>query len=210
MSGDVHRGPSARSSSVAALVLAAGASTRMGGANKLLVDVEGRSMLLHVLEAVQSSRVQATVVVLGHERERVAQALRGRGLIEVYNPDHGRGLGSSLACGVAALPERCEGVIVCLGDMPRVRAEHLNRLIDAFEGGCEICVPVHAGRRGNPVLWGRRFFPDLRAAEGDVGGRVLLERHPACVCEVPMADDAVLTDVDSPEALRRLRGGHSR
>ncbi|NIR31364.1 MAG: nucleotidyltransferase family protein [Gammaproteobacteria bacterium] len=194
-------------SRVAALVLAAGRSGRMGGANKLLVPVAGQPMLAHVVDAVQESRAVLTVVVVGYERERVAAVLRGRKVDVVANPDYARGLSASLACGVAALPSSCDAVIICLGDMPRIRAPHLDRLIEGFEDGCEICVPTHAGRRGNPVLWARRFFPELCDLRGDVGARALLERHAAQVCEVPMADDAVLFDVDSPEGLSGLPGG---
>lgn len=173
----------------------------MGGANKLLVPVAGRPMLAHVMDAVEASRAAPAVIVVGYERERVTELLRNRNVEVVANPEYARGLSASLACGVAALPSSCDAVIVCLGDMPRIRAQHLDRLIEAYEGGCEICVPTHGGCRGNPVLWARRFFPELCRLRGDVGARGLLERHAARVCEVAMADDAVLFDVDSPEAL---------
>ncbi len=173
----------------------------MGGRNKLLEPVGDRPMLAHVVDAVQRSRADLAIVVVGYEGERVSRLLRGRSVDIVTNPDYARGLSASLACGVGALPASCDAVIVCLGDMPRIRAAHLNRLIRAFEDGCEICVPVHAGRRGNPVLWARRFFAELGGIRGDTGARALLERHARRVCEVPMADDAVLFDVDTPDAL---------
>lgn len=193
--------PARPGSRIGAVVLAAGRSGRMGGLNKLLAPIEGRAMLLHVLDAVQASRAGPAVVVLGHERERLARLLRRRNLVLVDNPDHARGLSSSLACGLAALPAACDGVLVCLGDMPWIKAAHLDRLIDAFEGGCTICVPTYNGRRGNPVLWARRFFAEMGALQGDRGAKTLMREYAACVCEIAMPDAGVVTDVDSPEAL---------
>ena len=93
-----------------------------------------------------------------------------------------------------------------LADMPRVGAAYIDRLIDAFNPveGRAICVPTHKSKRGNPVLWAARFFPEMRALEGDKGARQLLAEHAEQVCEVEM-DDAILLDVDTPEALAALR-----
>jgi molybdenum cofactor cytidylyltransferase len=92
---------------------------------------------------------------------------------------------------------------VLLGDMPGVRAALLDRLIAAFDPGENrtICVPTHGGTRGNPVLWGRQFFPEMLALEGDVGARSLIARYPDQVCEIEVEDMAPLTDIDTPEAL---------
>ena len=105
------------------------------------------------------------------------------------------------------MPQEADGVIVCLGDMPQVDAALIDRLIGAFdpEKGALVVVPVIDGERGNPVLWSRRFFPDLMAIEGDVGARKLIGRYGEAVVEVPVTGKAALTDIDTPEALRGLK-----
>jgi len=91
--------------------------------------------------------------------------------------------------------------------MPRVTSEQLNRLISAFNPveGRAICVPTVHGKRGNPVLFGRRFFEEMETVSGDVGARHLIGESPDLVCEVEMSDDGVLLDIDTPQALERIR-----
>ncbi|MBF0129937.1 MAG: nucleotidyltransferase family protein [Alphaproteobacteria bacterium] len=185
---------------VAALVLAAGRSTRMGEANKLLLPVHDRPLVVRVVEAVLASRAAPVVVVTGYQGEAVEEALAGFPVRFARNSGEGEGLSSSLRRGLAVLPEEVDGALVCLGDMPGVSAVHLDALIAGFApaSGHDVCAPVHGGRRGNPVLWGRRHFPALRALTGDAGGRELLER--ATVHPVQVADDGVLRDIDDPRA----------
>lgn len=193
--------------SIAAIILAAGRSARMGAVNKLLADLDGVPMIVRVAEAVEGSRAEPGVVVTGHERERVEAALAGRNLAFAHNPDYATGLSSSLRRGVAALPDSLDGVVVVLGDMPRVSSAAIDRLIAAFapRQGRAICVPTWHGKRGNPVLFARRFFTEMQSITGDAGARSLIGRYPEMVCEVAMADDGVLGDVDTPEALAALR-----
>jgi molybdenum cofactor cytidylyltransferase len=147
------------------------------------------------------------IVVTGHEREQVEAALKGLPVRLVHNPDFAQGLGTSLRAGIAAVPAEADGAIVCLGDMPQVDAALIDRLISAFdpEKGALAVVPTIDGRRGNPVLWARRFFPDLMAIEGDVGARHLIDRYGEAVVEVPVSGKAALTDIDTPEALRGVK-----
>jgi molybdenum cofactor cytidylyltransferase len=114
-------------------------------------------------------------------------------------------MASSLALGLTALGDGVDGALVCLGDMPRIEAADLRALIDAFrtEHGPDACVPVHEGRRGNPVLWSSRCFPALRSLQGDRGGKALLEERGTGVIEVPVPGRGVLFDVDTPDALER-------
>jgi molybdenum cofactor cytidylyltransferase len=188
---------------IAAVVLAAGRSTRMGGANKLLAEIGGRPLVRIAAEEALASRAAPVIVVTGHQRAEVAQALAGLPVRLVYNPDFAQGLGTSLKAGIAALPADAEGAIVCLGDMPQVDASLIDRLIGAFdpERGALVVMPTFEGKRGNPVLWSRRFFPDLMAIEGDVGARHLIGRYNEAVVEVPFEGKAALVDVDTPEAL---------
>jgi len=113
----------------------------------------------------------------------------------------------ALKAGLVALPADIDGALVCLADMPRVDPHVLDRLISAFNPmeGRAICLPVWEGKRGNPVLWARRFFPEMGSLAGDMGARHLIGQYAELVAEVPMPDDAVLLDIDTPEALAVYR-----
>ena len=188
---------------IAAVVLAAGRSTRMGGPNKLLAEIRGRPLVRIVVDEAVASHAKPVIVVVGHERGEVEKALAGLPVQFVHNPDFAQGLGTSLKAGIAAVPAEADGAIVCLADMPQVDASLLNRLIAAFDPdrGALIVMPTAEGRRGNPVLWSRRFFPDLMAIEGDVGARHFIGRYSEAAVEVPLEGKAALVDVDTPEAL---------
>ena len=192
---------------IAAVVLAAGKSTRMGGPNKLLAEIAGKPLVRITVENVLASKASPMIVVTGHQREQVEAALAGLDVKLVHNPDFARGLGTSLHAGIAAVPEAADGAVICLGDMPRVDAELIDRLIDAFDParGALAVIPTIEGQRGNPVLWSRRFFADLMAIEGDIGARNLIERYGEAVVEVPMSGHAGLIDVDTPEALAEIK-----
>lgn len=196
----------ARQARVAALVLAAGQSRRMGPKNKLLEPVDGVPMVAHVVDVALRSSASSVTVVTGHESERVVEALAGFDVHFVHNPDYAAGLSASLSRGLAALDSDVEAAIVCLGDMPRIEVEHVERLVAAFDPveGRSICVPTHRGKRGNPVLFAERFFAEMKDVRGDVGGRHLIGEYAEEVCEVEMNHVGVLTDVDSPEALAEL------
>jgi molybdenum cofactor cytidylyltransferase len=193
--------------SIAAVVLAAGRSSRMGGPNKLLAEIGGRPLVRIVVEAALRSRARPVVVVTGHQRERVEAALAGLAVQFVHNSDYAEGLGTSLKAGIAALPAEADGVVVCLGDMPQVDAALIDRLTDAIDPdkGALVAVPTVDGKRGNPVVWSRRFFPDLMTVEGDVGARHLIGRYGEAVVEVPVSDIGVLADIDTPQALAALK-----
>jgi molybdenum cofactor cytidylyltransferase len=192
---------------VAAVVLAAGRSTRMAGLNKLLAEIARRPLVCIAAEAALASRAKPVIVVTGHQRELIERSLAGLAVRFVDNPDFAQGLGTSLKAGIAAVPPDADGVIVCLGDMPGVDAELINRLIDAFDPdrGALVVVPTIEGKRGNPVLWSRRFFPELMAIEGDVGARHLIGLYGEAVLEVPVEGKAALVDIDTPEALVGVR-----
>ena len=193
---------------VAALLLAAGRSTRMGGPNKLLADLDGVPLVRRAALAALASRARPIVAVTGHQAPAVTAALAGLDLALAHNPDHEAGLASSLNAGLAALPWEADGAVVLLGDMPGVTGALIDALIAAFAShGAIAAVPTHRGAWGNPVLLGRGLFPDLARLRGDAGARRLLEARRAELVEVPVADPAVLLDIDTPEALVRARRG---
>jgi molybdenum cofactor cytidylyltransferase len=192
---------------VAAVVLAAGRSTRMGAVNKMLAEIGGKPLVRIAAEQALASRAKPVIVVTGHERERVESALRGLPVRFVHNPDYADGLGTSLKAGIAAVPAEADGAIVCLGDMPQVDTALIDRLIAAFdpERGALVVVPSIDGRRGNPVVWSRRFFHDLMSITGDIGARHLIGSYAEAVVEIPVVGAGALTDVDTPESLSAVK-----
>jgi len=198
-----------RARQVAALVLAAGRSRRMAPLNKLLVtDKAGVPMIVRVVDQVLASRARPVIVVTGHERERVEEALAGRPVIFAHADDYAEGLSASLKAGLAAVPPTAEAVMVCLGDMPLVTQAMMERIIGTFdpEEGRAIVQPTFRGKQGNPMLWAREFLPEMLTITGDIGARHLAARHAARLAEVEMADDAVLRDFDTTESLRGAPG----
>jgi len=198
-----ERGDARASPRIAALVLAAGQSRRAGHRNKLLAEVDGTPLVRRVADAVLASRARPVTVVTGYDRLAVEAALADAAVATVCNPDYASGMASSLRAGVKALPPDIDGVVVVLADMPDVRGAVIDRLINAFApaAGAEICVPTWHGKRGNPVLFARRFLPEMLEIEGDIGAKPILSAHADAVRAVEMPDDSVLRDLDTTAAL---------
>ncbi len=196
---------------IAAIILAAGRSSRMG-ANKLTLPLEGKPVLRHVVDAARTSGAAPILVVLGHEAEKIATLLEGASVSLVFNEDFHQGLSTSLKHGVAALPADVDGALIFLGDMPDVSANLAQRMIAAFNPREPrgVVVPKRNGRQGHPVLWGRGFFAILlEKLSGDVGAKHLIREYAASVAEVDADDDGVFTDLDTPEdfSARKSRNG---
>ena len=191
---------------VAAVVLAAGSSRRMGDINKLMLSIEGTPMVVRVVEALERSRADRILVVTGYEPERIRGALSCRKVELAHNPDYEEGIGTSIRTGISTLGKDCDGALIVLADMPWVGTEVVDRLIDAFSEADEpsIFIPRFGGQRGNPVLWGAQHFPELLALAGDVGGKALFQRHASAICYVDVESASVNLDVDTPDALQEL------
>jgi len=189
---------------VAALVLAAGLSSRMAPRNKLLAVLPGgQTMIAGTVDRVLASKASPVIVVVGHQEQLIRAALTGKNVSFVQAPDHAEGMAASLRAGIAAISDGVGAVLICLGDMPLVETSSLNQIMSAYDPaeGREIILPVHDGQRGNPVLWGQRFFNDLRTLSGDSGARQIMHKYMEYVSEVSVDSDAVLRDFDTPEAL---------
>lgn len=193
--------------SIAAIVLAAGQSTRMAPHHKLLVtDRAGKPMIARTVDNMLSSGARPIIVVTGHREAEIRAVLGRRPVTIVTAPDHAAGLSASLRAGLAAVPETAAAALICLGDMPLVTGRMIDRLIETHDSdeGRLIVAPTGDGAFGNPVLWDRRYFPDLTALTGDRGARSLLERHAETVATVELGD-AALRDFDTVESLNALR-----
>jgi molybdenum cofactor cytidylyltransferase len=189
---------------VAAIVLAAGRSSRMGEQHKVLASVGGTPMIRRVVDAVVKSEILSTTVVTGAWAEGVANELRDCNVSITHNSDYRDGIASSLKRGLSALPEDIDGVMILLADMPFITATHINELLAEFNPATErdIVAPIREGRLGNPVIWSTRYIPAMMKLSGDRGARPLLDEYAANVWEVPMGDDAIFMDVDTSEELR--------
>ncbi len=190
--------------SVAAIVLAAGRSSRAAPRNKLLTEgSDGITMLARTVDQALTSRARPVVVVLGHRADEMRAMLAGREVTTVVAHGHEQGLSASLRAGLAALPSSAQAVLVCLGDMPLVPGGVLDRLIAAWDPdeGRLVVQPTSAGRPGNPVLFDRTLFARLEALQGDAGARSLLSAMADEVTAVEVGTDAVLHDFDTPESL---------
>ncbi len=191
-----------------AIVLAAGAGRRFGG-RKLLAPFEGGALVEGALKAAFASPASTIILVTGSEGDEVAAAARASAerqgevarLRIVHAADHAEGMGASLRAGAAALPGDAAGAFVFLGDMPKVPAALLPRLVEAVEAGAAAAAPVCGGRRGHPVLFGAELFAPLRQAAGDEGARVALAGLGPRLALIETDDEGVLFDVDRPEDL---------
>jgi molybdenum cofactor cytidylyltransferase len=192
MKAKAHTGPP-----VAAVVLAAGGSARMGQPKQLL-PVGGQPMVRRVAEAACGAGLGQVVVVVGAHAGAVRDALAGLLVEVVANEDWAMGMSSSLRAGLRALRPEIEAALLVLGDQPALTSGLLAALVTHFhETGAPIVAPVYAGRRGNPVLFHRSLFAELLAVEGDQGGRALLDRHREKVELLAVDDPAVVLDIDT-------------
>lgn len=186
-------------------MLAAGRSSRMAPRNKLLEPVDGKPIVAHVAGVALVSGADPVVVVTGFDASRIEQALRNLKVTVVHNPAFEQGLSTSLRTGLGVLPPASDGALILLGDMPEVESSDLRALMAAFTGSRAICVPVHQGRRGNPVLWGRSYFAEMAELTGDTGAKPLMARHQEHVVEVDVATESIFQDIDVPADLARLK-----
>jgi molybdenum cofactor cytidylyltransferase len=197
----------AADATIAAIVLAAGQSRRMGGPNKLLARFGREPLIRRTVQNVVASGASPVIVVTGHMAHEIGAALEGIEVELVHNPDFAEGLASSLKTGLGKVPAAAAGALVVLADMPGITTDILRRLISTFQARPRpaIVLPTVAGKRGNPVLWSRDFFPELMAVSGDTGARHVLARHEDAVERVEIGQAAGL-DVDTPAALKAAGG----
>jgi molybdenum cofactor cytidylyltransferase len=188
---------------VAGVVLAAGASTRFGR-NKLLLTLDGESLARRAANAALGAGLDPVVVVLGHEAERIRQELEGLPVRAVVNPEHARGMNTSLAAGIASVPAACAAAVVQLADMPRVTAGMVARLVAVFrETGAPLVASDYGGVHAPPTLYARALFPELGGPEGDGCGKRVVRRHENEVVRVAFPA-AALADVDREEDWERM------
>lgn len=191
-----------------AIILAAGRSRRMG-TQKLLLPFGGTTVIAHVVGQVLASGVEEGYVVVGCDGRQIADELSGRRVTIVTNPDQDSSMLDSVRCGLRALPQGCESILVALGDQPGITSELVDDMLRAFAATDRaILVPVHEGRRGHPLLFSAGYCEDVLTRYDEVGLRGLLRAHPDEVLELPASSSAVLSDMDYPGDYREELARH--
>ena len=187
---------------VAAVLLAAGESRRMGGLNKLLLPVAGVSMVRRAVETLLASRVAEIVVVLGHQHETVGAEIADLPVETVLNRRYREGQMGSVRAGVAALGRPADGILVALADQPELQACDIDYLLDAFAARTRgsIVVPMVGAERGNPIIFAASHRAELVAGDINFGCRHLIERHPDQVIQLAAPTDRYRRDIDTPAA----------
>ena len=189
--------------SAGAIVLAAGASTRMGR-QKLLLPFAGTTVVAHIVLELHAGGVAAVYVVTGFEPEKVRGALAKERVTFAHNLDYTRGMLSSIRAGLASVPQDWSAVLIALGDQPLICAAHVTTLLQEHARTSEdILVPGHHGRRGHPLLLPRRFWQEAMMQHDDTGLRGLLHGHADRVRLIEVGTDDVLHDMDTPEEYDR-------
>jgi molybdenum cofactor cytidylyltransferase len=185
---------------VAAIVLAAGKSERMGRP-KALLPFRGRTFLENILRAISGSKIEHTQIVLGHNHELIARSVALTNVI--INPSYERGMTTSFQAGIRSLPSGMEGAVIFLVDHPVVEPATIDALIQRGDAG-GIVLPTYRGRRGHPVLFGRAVLDEILALPETIGANSVVWRDPKRITEVEVDDPGLLIDVDTPEQYEEL------
>ena len=189
--------------SVSGVILAAGASMRLGR-NKLLLLLGGEPLVRRAVRTALAAGLDPVVVVLGHEAERVAGELAGLEVRTVHNPDYARGMNTSLRAGVGAVGPDAVAVIVMLADMPLVTSAMVETLVEEYRrGGAPLVASDYGGVHAPPTLYARALFPELGGADGDGCGKKIVRQHEADLVRVRWPGSA-LADVDREEDWDRI------
>ena len=180
-----------------AIVLAAGASRRMGRP-KLELDLGGKTLVERSVQNLLDASIDRVRLVVPPGAPRGLAPTKS--LEVIRNPNRDRGLSSSLRVGLRGLPTATRVVLVALADKPLVKPETISKLLDVFEeGGAKVVYPVYRGEQGHPVLWDAALVDELSVVEGDRGAKSMLDVHRLEALAVPVDDFGVCFDIDTPE-----------
>ncbi len=188
-----------------AIVLAAGLSSRLGGECKHTKLWHGRPLLQYCIDALRLLPLKQVIIVLGHEKQSIIREINLEGFKVVSNPNPELGMGQSIKKGVQSISEKLDGVFMCLGDMPNIHPDIFTDLSQNFhpEESRDICTPVYQNRKGNPVLFGEKWFNALASINGDKGARDIIKKNPDSVQNVEVSTEGIFMDFDEPKDFLR-------
>ena len=193
---------------ICAIVLAAGLSRRMG-VQKLLLPFNGKTIIAHIIDQLLASTVGDIHVVVGHQAEQISAELSGQSVSIVKNPNYKSGMLSSVRCGLQNLPEKCQAVMVVLGDQPSITTKLIDQILQTFAvTEKNVLVPLYKGKRGHPILLSVQYRDEILTNYDNVGLRGVLHRHPEDIHELVVSDASILSDMDYPEDYRRELGSN--
>ena len=190
---------------IANIILAAGQSKRMKKINKLLININSKNMIQNIIDTATKSNARDNIIVLGHEKEQIEKFVK-KNITIVANNEYKNGLSTSLKKGISALPEDCDAAVIILGDMPKISFNLINSLIKNFDpkNNINIVIPSHKGKRGNPILIGRKFFPDILKLKGDMGAKNIINNNINDIYDIPQKTSSSLIDIDTKEDLKNI------
>ncbi|PCI44834.1 MAG: 4-diphosphocytidyl-2C-methyl-D-erythritol kinase [Alphaproteobacteria bacterium] len=196
-----------KSGNIAALILAAGQSKRMGQENKLLLPYGDETVLSHITGQVRQAGMDKIFVVTGHQSQEIMQQLSRYDVTFFHNDLYDEGMSTSVRVGVSSLPSDIDAALIILGDMPDISAGILRQIMAAYDParGRSIIIPMHNGKRGNPILWDRELFREFDRLRGDMGAKILLNDYPEFIHEVEVGSEAIFLDIDTYEAYEHLK-----
>jgi len=196
-------------SMIAAIVLAAGRSRRMG-TQKLLLPWSGQTVIGHIVDQVLAAGLNQVCVVVSADRGAVSHALADRSVTLITNPDPDAEMLSSVRCGIRSLPPECDAAMIVLGDQPEIRADTIAALLSAYRrSSAGIIAPIHDGRRGHPLILSSQYFPKVLTRFDGVGLHGLLAEHVDDLLLLEVSSSSVLADLDSPDDYKRAIKGFS-
>jgi len=189
---------------LAAVILSGGASQRMGSP-KALLPYQGRPFLEHLLDVTRHPKITARRVVLGAHAEPIAKAIRLPADEVVINADWEKGQISSIQAALKCLPAGLDGMLLCLVDHPLISANLVGELISTFySSDAPIVLPVFEGRRGHPVIFSAKLFPELQAAPLEIGARAVVWAHRSEICQFPTNEEGCVLNLNDPETFARV------
>jgi len=197
------------------LLLAAGASERMGAANKLTMRFDGKPLICHAVESLLAAQIGPLIVVTGAGDMTLREALRHLDVQFLYNPNFADGQASSIKAGLSFLPKGTTDIMIALADMPFITADFICQLVCFHTSKSDrrtITIPrcpennAEGYRHANPTIWSQSFFPILNQLAGDQGGRQIFQRYKSSITYFDWPDSYLFFDIDTPQDLQYARG----
>jgi len=182
---------------VSAILLAAGESKRMGKPKQLML-LGDSTIVEQTIDNLLNSRVSEVIIVLGYKAEAVVEKIATRPVKIAINPAYPQGMSTSIVTGLNLINDKAKAVMLALADQPFIDSQTISRLIDEFDSHDKgIAIPVYQGRRGHPVIFAIKYKEELLGLTGDIGGRLIIERHPDDILEISVSTESINIDIDT-------------